>query len=146
MHLPNNKKSLCDPNALKADYMEIAGQLDNLANVIIYTDGSVNAEGKCGAGIYAVTKSIPTTQQHLAFMVSNKASNLQTEILAINQALRCVNTISWHGSHHTMVLHTESLSLHFKLSSSQTPETTYISSPIHKIKCISMLTKEVFLC
>ncbi len=107
MHLPENKEFVCDPNALKADYMEIAGQLDAQANVIINIDGSVDAEGKSLAGIYAVTKCVPTTWQQLVIRVSNKTSTLQTEIPAINQALGCVNTISWHGSHHTTVLHTD---------------------------------------
>ena len=96
--------------ALKSTYEKEVNALNNRADVICYTDGSVDEEGRAGGGVVAVTKTRGNKLQRLCFRASNGASTTQTELKAIQIALTCVNRGLEINENHTTVIHTDSKS------------------------------------
>ncbi len=88
-------------------YMEQIKSVNQSANIVVYTDGSVDEQGRAGSGIYATTYGLQVSSQTLSFRIPDHASTLQTEMAAINKTFKCLKNVTWSGQRHTTVIHTD---------------------------------------
>ncbi len=74
------------------NYTEQIEPVNQGANIVMYTDGSVDEQGRAGSGIYATIYGLHVSSQTLSFIISDHASTLQTEVDTINKTLECLKT------------------------------------------------------
>ena len=97
--LPANKSS-CSTHTLKNCAQKSIQDLKTPNSTVFYTDGSVDPDNhKAGAAVYS-------EHNQISWRLSDTASTLQTELIAIQQAL----TLALHQGDGPVILHTDSLS------------------------------------
>ncbi|MEL6802231.1 MAG: reverse transcriptase domain-containing protein, partial [Bacteroidota bacterium] len=96
--LPSSKR-LCSPEAMLQAAEAAIQSLESPDSVTFFTDGSVDPEtGRCGSAVYS-------SHHSNSWRVSDNCSTLQTELMAIKQALH----LSSNTDKQTIIIHTDSL-------------------------------------
>lgn len=104
INTPEHKKSECIPAELRSTALEQIYQFWNKHTILIYTDGALDPDtGRAGCGVYIRYKNQTIK---LSLRVENGASSLQTELLAIQEALHHITLFPENAQ---IVLCTDSL-------------------------------------
>ena len=97
--LPTSKSN-CTPQTLQMAALHAISAVETPNSITFFTDGSVEPNShKTGAAVYA-------SNYQAAWRISDNCSTLQTELMAIQQAL----TFSLENEQGPVVIHTDSLS------------------------------------
>jgi ribonuclease HI len=125
INTPDTKKADCNPSELKSKALEQIDYHYTDSSIIIYTDGACDPNtGHAGCGIYIRYKDKVIK---LSLRTEDHASSLQTELMAINQALSHANALSIDTK---LVLCTDSLGALQTLKQKTCKENTDVFSSI----------------